>query len=63
MQTFCRRILHTSGFGQEDLERRTPIIYSNILEAMGAMVHAVFDWHLTFASDERNVRVGGAKRV
>lgn len=52
---FFFRILHKDGFSQQDLEMIKPVIYSNCIHCMLAILRAMFHLQIEYENSERVV--------
>lgn len=49
------RIIHGSGYTEEDKKRFTRLVYQNIFMSMRAMIHASKDLRIPFKYEENRV--------
>ncbi|VDP38154.1 unnamed protein product [Soboliphyme baturini] len=52
------RILHKDGFSQQDFEMIRPVVYSNTIHAILAVLRAMYQLNIEFSDSERQVRLG-----
>ncbi|VDP04253.1 unnamed protein product [Soboliphyme baturini] len=50
------RIIHESGFTAEDYKQYKPVVYSNTIQSMVAILRAMSTLNITFESPDREVR-------
>jgi len=50
-----RRILHKNGFSQQDLEMIRPVVYSNTIQSILAILRAMYFINIEFGDAERQV--------
>ena len=53
---FFLRIIHDNGFSEEDHRRFKPVIFSNTIMSLIAMLRAMEKLRITFQSENRSVR-------
>ncbi|GFR31986.1 guanine nucleotide-binding protein G(o) subunit alpha [Trichonephila clavata] len=51
--TFCEPIIHDSGFTQEDFKQYKPVVYSNTIQSMVAILRAMPNLGIGFGNNER----------
>lgn len=51
---FCR-IIHESGFTAEDYKQYKPVVYSNTIQSMVAILRAMGTLNVSFGNPEREV--------
>lgn len=49
------RIIHEGGFTQEDNKQYKPVVYSNTIQSLVAIIRAMGALHIQFADSEREV--------
>lgn len=49
------RILHSNGFNDDELYQQRSVVYSNTVQAMGALLKAMQEYKLSFRDSERSV--------
>lgn len=52
---FSCRIIHDSGFTQEDFKQYKPVVYSNTIQSMVAILRAMPNLGINFGNNEREV--------
>ena len=57
---FCLfdRIIHEGGFTNEDNKQFKPVVYSNTIQSLVAIIRAMGTLHIDFGDPEREVRHG-----
>jgi len=58
MLTMCfllRRIIHESGFTTEDFKQYRPVVYSNTIQSLVAILRAMPNLGINFGNNEREV--------
>jgi len=51
----CFRIIHESGFTSEDFKQYRPVVYSNTIQSLVAILRAMPNLGISFGSNEREV--------
>ena len=51
-----RRIIHEGGFTQEDNKQYRPVVYSNTIQSLVAILRAMNTLKIAFADPDREVR-------
>lgn len=51
---FCR-IIHESGFTPEDFKQYRPVVYSNTIQSLVAILRAMPNLNISYSSTEREV--------
>lgn len=51
------RIIHESGFTSEDFKQYRPVVYSNTIQSLVAILRAMPNLNISFGSNEREVSV------
>ena len=54
------KIIHESGFTSEDFKQYRPVVYSNTIQSLVAILRAMPNLNITFSNNERE---GDAKMV
>lgn len=54
---FPFRIIHESGFTTEDFKQYRPVVYSNTIQSLVAILRAMPNLGISFGSNEREVSV------
>jgi hypothetical protein len=54
---FFRRIIHESGFTPEDFKQYRPVVYSNTIQSLVAILRAMPNLGISFGNNEREVRL------
>lgn len=54
---YLHRIIHEGGFTQEDNKQYKPVVYSNTIQSLVAIIRAMGALHIQFADSEREVPV------
>ena len=57
-ETFCvfpSRIIHESGFTVEDFKQYRPVVYSNTIQSLVAILRAMPNLGIAFADEDREV--------
>lgn len=54
---FLARIIHESGFTSEDFKQYRPVVYSNTIQSLVAILRAMPNLNISFGSNEREVSV------
>jgi len=52
---FCCRIIHEGGFTSEDNKQFKPVVYSNTIQSLVAIIRAMSALCINFADREREV--------
>lgn len=52
---FTHRIIHESGFTSEDFKQYRPVVYSNTIQSLVAILRAMPNLNIPFANNEREV--------
>lgn len=52
---FLSRIIHEGGFTTEDNKQYKPVVYSNTIQSLVAIIRAMGALHIQFADSEREV--------
>lgn len=52
---YLYRIIHEGGFTQEDNKQYKPVVYSNTIQSLVAIIRAMGALHIQFADSEREV--------
>ena len=53
---FSYRIIHESGFTVEDFKQYRPVVYSNTIQSLVAILRAMPNLGIAFADEDREVR-------
>ena len=53
---FSYRIIHESGFTVEDFKQYRPVVYSNTIQSLVAILRAMPNLGISFADEDREVR-------
>ena len=53
---FSCRIIHESGFTVEDFKQYRPVVYSNTIQSLVAILRAMPNLGISFADEDREVR-------
>ena len=56
MILFCDRIIHESGFTSDDFKQYRPVVYSNTIQSLVAILRAMPNLGISFANNEREVK-------
>jgi guanine nucleotide-binding protein G(o) subunit alpha len=56
MLLVCHRIIHESGFTPEDFKQYRPVVYSNTIQSLVAILRAMPNLGINFGNNEREVR-------
>jgi guanine nucleotide-binding protein G(o) subunit alpha len=51
------RIIHESGFTSEDFKQYRPVVYSNTIQSLVAILRAMPNLNISFSSNEREVSI------
>jgi guanine nucleotide-binding protein G(o) subunit alpha len=54
---FLSRIIHESGFTSEDFKQYRPVVYSNTIQSLVAILRAMPNLNITFGNNEREVKL------
>lgn len=52
---FCSRIIHEDGFSGEDVKQYKPVVYSNTIQSLAAIVRAMDTLGIEYGDKERKV--------
>lgn len=52
---FIHRIIHESGFTSEDFKQYRPVVYSNTIQSLVAILRAMPNLGISFGNNEREV--------
>lgn len=52
---FIYRIIHESGFTSEDFKQYRPVVYSNTIQSLVAILRAMPNLNIPFGNNEREV--------
>lgn len=52
---FCSRIIHEKGYSQEECLQYKPVVYSNAVQSMIAIIRAMGQLHIDFGHPDRAV--------
>jgi len=52
----CVRIIHEGGFTSEDNKQFKPVVYSNTIQSLVAIIRAMAVLRIDFGDNERDVR-------
>jgi len=55
--SFCVRIIHEGGFTKDDNKTYIPLVRSNTIQALVAIVRAMSTLHIDYADSEREVYI------
>jgi hypothetical protein len=55
IKPYCFRIIHEGGFSKEDNKIYKPIVYSNTIQALVAMIRAMNALNVEYADPDRDV--------
>ncbi len=55
MYALFSRIIHESGFTSEDFKQYRPVVYSNTIQSLVAILRAMPNLGVTFANTDRDV--------
>lgn len=50
------RIIHESGFTSEDFKQYRPVVYSNTIQSLVAILRAMPNLNIAFGNNDREVR-------
>ena len=53
---FASRIIHESGFTAEDFKQYRPVVYSNTIQSLVAILRAMPNLGIAFAHEDRQVK-------
>jgi guanine nucleotide-binding protein G(o) subunit alpha len=53
---FSDRIIHESGFTSDDFKQYRPVVYSNTIQSLVAILRAMPNLGISFANNEREVK-------
>ena len=53
----CFRIIHEGGFTSEDNKQFKPVVYSNTIQSLVAIIRAMGTLNIPFGANEREVRI------
>lgn len=53
---FNYRIIHESGFTSEDFKQYRPVVYSNTIQSLVAILRAMPNLNIAFGNNDREVR-------
>ena len=54
-ESFASRIIHQGGFTSDDNQQYRPIVYSNTLQSLAAILRAMTALHIAFADSTLEV--------
>ena len=54
--TSARRIIHEGGFTQEDNKQYRPVVFSNTVQSLAAIIRAMGNLNIAYENPEREVR-------
>ena len=55
MISLFRRIIHESGFTNEDFKQYRPVVYSNTIQSLVAILRAMPNLGITYGNKDREV--------
>lgn len=61
-ESLCaRRIIHEDGFSGDDVKQYKPVVYSNTIQSLAAIVRAMDTLGLDYGDKERKVRAAHSR--
>jgi len=54
---FCNRIIHEKGYSEEECLTYKPVVYSNVVQSMMAIVRAIGQLKIEFGHPDRSVSI------
>lgn len=57
------RIIHESGFTSEDFKQYRPVVYSNTIQSLVAILRAMPNLSIQYGNNEREVRFDSSRNI